>query len=451
MATDKKISYINQDGYKNYIKNSDSITIPKKFKARKKATSTHLAYITKAEAAQLKKQNKGTPHKGPKGIPSYDDYDASTGSYSTGAEMSAAETGGSGHGMSESRARDIRLGAVGAGAQGTKDEMKEARDIYGRSYRGRDRRTGIGGLLGGIGRGLLGFFGGIPGKFMSGILSARNLAKRTGARIGEFAETDEEGNPKYPTWDRYINRNTDKYKDKPYRGQGLGYDFSDTGQGNNLGLFTNTLNQPYVDEGRIGEYWRQPQNNNLGVNNQVIEEEQNLYPTAGLGAAEGGRIGYDNGGEVDSVKHAIMLKQIDKLEKMIASGLDEDGSLQEQVDVLKATPTTGLATGPVEEDEGSFWDFLPFVGKAQGGRIGYRTAGPVFGHDEPSEPILDFMQDQGVPFSEQVEGEEGILEQLVAKYIEAGFPPDQAEAMAMKEFQQMAMGSEQDQGIASLV
>ena len=172
---------------------------------------------------------------------------------------------------------------------------------------------------------------------------------------------------------------------------------------------------------------------------------------SGIHKALGGRIGFQEGDQVDSVKHAVMLKQIDKLEKMIASGLDEDGSLQEQVDVLKATPTTGLATGPVEEDEGSFWDFLPFVGKAQGGRIGYRTAGPVFGHDEPSEPILDFMQDQGVPFSEQVEGEEGILEQLVAKYIEAGFPPDQAEAMAMKEFQQMAMGSEQDQGIASLV
>ena len=47
MATDKKISYINQDGYKNYIKNSDSITIPKKFKARKKAASTHLATLQK--------------------------------------------------------------------------------------------------------------------------------------------------------------------------------------------------------------------------------------------------------------------------------------------------------------------------------------------------------------------------------------------------------------------
>ena len=91
--------------------------------------------------------------------------------------------------------------------------------------------------------------------------------------------------------------------------------------------------------------------------------------------AEGGRIGYDNGGEVDSVKHVVMLKQIDKLEKMIASGLDEDGSLQEQVDILKATPTTGLATGPVEEDEGSFWDFLPGVGNAQGGRIRAQEGG----------------------------------------------------------------------------
>ena len=82
-----------QDGYVNYTKGSDSVTVPKKFKARKDATPTHLAYITKAEAAQLKKQNKGTPHKGPKGIPSYDDYDAKSGSYTSGEAMSAAESG----------------------------------------------------------------------------------------------------------------------------------------------------------------------------------------------------------------------------------------------------------------------------------------------------------------------------------------------------------------------
>jgi len=63
------------------------------------------------------------------------------------------------------------------------------------------------------------------------------------------------------------------------------------------------------------------------------------------------------------------------------------------------------------------------------------------------------MQDQNIPFSEQVEGEEGILEQLIAKYIEEGFPPDQAEAMAMQELQQMVAesGQGQSEGIASLV
>ena len=81
----------------------------------------------------------------------------------------------------------------------------------------------------------------------------------------------------------------------------------------------------------------------------------------------GGYQGEDEG--VDSVKHFIMLEQIEKLEKMIASGLDEDGSLQEQVDVLKATPTTGLATGPVEEKEGSMFNPLNWFSKGGLARI----------------------------------------------------------------------------------
>jgi hypothetical protein len=108
---------IMQDGYVNFTKGSDSVTVPKKFKARKDATPTHLAYITKAEAAQLKKQNKGTPHKGPEGIPSYDDYDATGGGYgraTSGSQMSAAETGGSGHGMSSGEAAQHRAAAQAA-------------------------------------------------------------------------------------------------------------------------------------------------------------------------------------------------------------------------------------------------------------------------------------------------------------------------------------------------
>ena len=70
MSVDKKIDYVNQDGYKNYIKDSKSVTVPVKFKSKKDATPTKLAYITADEAKMLKKMKKNTPHKGPSGIPS---------------------------------------------------------------------------------------------------------------------------------------------------------------------------------------------------------------------------------------------------------------------------------------------------------------------------------------------------------------------------------------------
>jgi len=92
MSIDKKISYVAQDGVKNYVKNSESVTVPKKFKARKNAPAVKLAYITDAEAKMLKKKKKGTPHKGPKGIPSYDSFDAD-GDFTSGTAMSAMETG----------------------------------------------------------------------------------------------------------------------------------------------------------------------------------------------------------------------------------------------------------------------------------------------------------------------------------------------------------------------
>ena len=98
MAIDKKIDYVEQDGSLNFVKNSESVTVPKKFKARKEAPAVKLAYITDAEAKMLKKQKPGTPHKGPKGIPSYDSYgsiDASGKDVGmSGAATSAAERGG---------------------------------------------------------------------------------------------------------------------------------------------------------------------------------------------------------------------------------------------------------------------------------------------------------------------------------------------------------------------
>jgi hypothetical protein len=93
----KEAGFVVQDGSLNFIKDSKSVTVPKKFKARKNAPATKLAYITDAEAKMLKKKKPGTPHKGPKGIPSYDSY----GSIEDGRDVgmsgvatSAAEAGG---------------------------------------------------------------------------------------------------------------------------------------------------------------------------------------------------------------------------------------------------------------------------------------------------------------------------------------------------------------------
>ena len=124
MAIDKSIQYVEQDGVLNYIKNSKSVTVPKEFKARKNAPATKLAYITADEAKMLKKIKKGTPHKGPKGIPSYDSFDAQ-GGFTSGAAMSAAETGGKSErdradtraaGLSPQDVQDLRSSAIAAGA-----------------------------------------------------------------------------------------------------------------------------------------------------------------------------------------------------------------------------------------------------------------------------------------------------------------------------------------------
>ena len=80
----------------------------------------------------LKKKKPGTPHKGPKGIPSYDSFDAE-GNFTSGAAMSAAETGDRSDtgradvraefgpkalapGVTPQEALDLRSAAIAAGA-----------------------------------------------------------------------------------------------------------------------------------------------------------------------------------------------------------------------------------------------------------------------------------------------------------------------------------------------
>ena len=130
----KTAGAVEQDGSLNFIKDSESVTVPKEFKARSNAPKVKLAYITDAEAKMLKKKKPGTPHKGPKGIPSYDSFDAE-GNFTSGAAMSAAETGdrsdtgradvrasnigaprGAGPGVRSNQEQELRASAIAAGA-----------------------------------------------------------------------------------------------------------------------------------------------------------------------------------------------------------------------------------------------------------------------------------------------------------------------------------------------
>ena len=186
----KEAGFVVQDGFKNYIKNSESVTVPKEFKSRENATPTKLAYITKDEAKMLKKMKKGTPHKGPKGIPSYDDFDADTGTFRSGAAMSAAETGPKTErqradlrqaGVSPEEARDIRLAAIASGAgQRVNPGFFDSRNVIPRAdvlaakkaFPKAFRKTRGGGLFGFLGS------GGIFGNLIRGLGRGLGLGKK---------------------------------------------------------------------------------------------------------------------------------------------------------------------------------------------------------------------------------------------------------------------------------
>ena len=212
MAIDKSIDYVEQDGSLNFIKNSESVTVPKEFKARKNAPATKLAYITADEAKMLKKMKKGTPHKGPKGIPSYDSFDAQ-GSFRSGEEMSAAERGDAGAFGNDPGARqeaqDIRSSVIAAGAgQRVNPGFFDSRDTVSPAELARAKAFNPTAFRQNRGGGIMNFItsGGLLG----------NLARSLGQRLGLGKRFNE------PT-----------------------YDMS---QFNNLGLLTGRVNPSYYND-----------------------------------------------------------------------------------------------------------------------------------------------------------------------------------------------------------
>ncbi len=187
MTIDKRISYdyVEQDGVNNYIKNSKSVTVPKEFKARKNAPATKLAYITADEAKMLKKKKPGTPHKGPKGIPSYDSFDAE-GNFTSGAAMSAAESGRNtsdtlAAGMTGKDVQDIRSSVIAAGAgQRVNPGFFDSRNIVSPDELARARAFNPRAFTATRGGGLSNFFtgGGFLGNLVRGLGQRFGLGKR---------------------------------------------------------------------------------------------------------------------------------------------------------------------------------------------------------------------------------------------------------------------------------
>jgi hypothetical protein len=198
MAIDKKIDYVAQDGVKNYVKDSKSVTVPEKFKARKNAPAVKLAYITDAEAKMLKKNKPGTPHKGPKGVPSYDSFDADS-NFTSGAAMSAAETGsrsaadrrevrasnigaprGAGPGVISNQERDLRSSIIAAGGgQRVNPGFFDSRNVVSPAELARARAFNPAAFQATRGGGIMNFFtgGGLLGNIVRGLGQRFGLGK----------------------------------------------------------------------------------------------------------------------------------------------------------------------------------------------------------------------------------------------------------------------------------
>ena len=92
--------------------------------------------------------------------------------------------------------------------------------------------------------------------------------------------------------------------------------------------------------------------------------------------------------------------------------------------------------------------------RAEGGRVGYKRGrvvnpGGYQGEEFEDENIFEFMQDQGVPHSQMVEGKSP-FDLRIDELMDEGMSWQEAYEIAKEEFGQIAEG-ESDRGIASLV
>tara|TARA_R110002020_G_scaffold179146_1_gene372274 strand:- start:89 stop:1192 length:1104 start_codon:yes stop_codon:yes gene_type:complete len=297
MATKKPVI---QGGGPNYLGKQKMVTAPKKWKSSPTHPEAHLAYITDAEQDLLIKKDlygslKGKPNRGPSGIVS---LQGDLGGYS-GGQGGGKSGGGEGKGGGGSRStpwrdtkqyevltrgqynpktqsfKDDRIARGARGAWSSPHLNPDAQQ-FGFDARQINKRRGIGGLLGALGRGALSFFGGVPGKIMSGIMTAKNWAGNQGSNLWSGAKDFGEGVKEFGEHDNlmsYLNRNKVQAIEPIAQDPDL-----------------------YTDE--MKEFrMRNPLDltNANAANTQGVNQNLPLYPNVGLGAAEGGRIGFKDG------------------------------------------------------------------------------------------------------------------------------------------------------------
>jgi hypothetical protein len=113
---------------------TDMVTVPKHWQSAPDHPKTELAYITKKEKDLLVKKDlhnslKDGPNTGPGGVMSLNGDLADMEAGITGADISAAETGGSPQGMDPGRAAELRAGFIAAGGGGGKPGKDDSPEV----------------------------------------------------------------------------------------------------------------------------------------------------------------------------------------------------------------------------------------------------------------------------------------------------------------------------------
>ena len=234
-----------QGGVQNYLGNQKMVEAPLHWQSAPDHPITELAYITKKEKDLLIKKDlhkslKGGVNRGPSGIMSLNGWGSRDAAQNrAGADISASmDRSGSDSGWSPSSggggSSAVAAQTISPAQLQLMHEQKGGSTVlpestFGRTYQ--QPRRGIGGFFSGLGRGIGKMAmmfnpwtaaAGIMGNpktaaFLNLMGRGKNKLQNIGGDVGEISN--------YPTLDRWLNRNTGKYDDKPYQGQGQGYDF----------------------------------------------------------------------------------------------------------------------------------------------------------------------------------------------------------------------------------